>query len=350
MRVTDTKFYPLPDNQFVVSYFDKLRKERVLKTFKEEWEAKELYSKLREKKPLTEEKRNLHNLSIEELVEIYFEEVPEATLRKTPHLIRDFLRQFSLFKVQDINEMKLRCFYTQQRIENNYTNYSLSTRKYQIQGFFKWLVSRGVIAESPQSKIRHGKSRVYRRRHILVSSEDFSRAIDLAQKFNPGFLYPILLLVFETAAKSSDIMDLKWKDIDFTSKKIHFPEREKIQQRDLTISERLASSIKQVDRVSDFVFTNLDGRPLKKEVLVRELRVFKKKVGIPESPDWVFRDLRFSFAVNFLKAGNDIRALQKIMGHWHPRLTEEIYGSYKIQDADIFVHRDAQGSGTSSSE
>lgn len=77
------------------------------------------------------------------------------------------------------------------------------------------------------------------------------------------------------------------------------------------------------------MFTNLEGRPLRKEILVRELRILKRQIGIEE--DWVFRDLRHSFGVNFLKASGDINRLKEIMGHQHIRMTEELFGRFKTQ-------------------
>ena len=100
------------------------------------------------------------------------------------------------------------------------------------------------------------------------------------------------------------------------------------------MSTELVSVLKQVDQISENVFTNLEGRPLRKEVLVRELRILKKQLGLTE--DWVFRDLRHSFGVNFLKAGGDIDELQKVLGHHHVRMTEELFGRFKIQKADFF--------------
>ena len=58
--------------------------------------------------------------------------------------------------------------------------------------------------------------------------------------------------------------------------------------------------------------TTMEGRPLRTDILVRELRILKRQLGIQE--DWVYRDLRYSFGVNFLKAGNKIQELTKIMG------------------------------------
>lgn len=91
------------------------------------------------------------------------------------------------------------------------------------------------------------------------------------------------------------------------------------------------------------MFTTLEGRPLHKGALVRELKDFQRNAGF--ETDWVFRDLRHSFAVNFLKAGGDIHDLQKLMGHSHVRMTEELYGSYKIHRVDFLDSAAAPGTG-----
>ena len=113
-------------------------------------------------------------------------------------------------------------------------------------------------------------------------------------------------------------------------------------------SNELISAIKPIDQISELVFTNLEGRPLRKEVLVRELRILKRLLGIEQ--DWVFRDLRHSFAVNFLKSGGDIAELKNILGHNHVRMTEELYGRYKTQKVDFFDMTAVPEAGVSSSE
>lgn len=139
MKPIDIKYYPLPNGDFVVSYFDTLRRYRIMYTFKEESKATEEFNKLRMWKPIKEEKRTLANCTTEELITIFLEEIPDATLRKSPQLVRDFLDQFAFHKINQIDEVSLRSFYQRQKLEYDYTSHSLATRKYQIQGFFKWL-------------------------------------------------------------------------------------------------------------------------------------------------------------------------------------------------------------------
>lgn len=346
--MTSIKFYPLPDGNFVVSYFDELRRVRIQSSFGDEGKAKDFYNGLRSKRPVREQKRSLGNCTIEELLEVYLEEVPEASLRKSPQLIRDFLASFALFKIEDLDELRLRSFYTRQKLEYDYTNYSLSTRKYQIQGFFKWLISRGIVEESPQDAIRMGKARQYRQRPMHLPPEKIDAILAKAQELSPGLLYPILRLAAETAAKTTDLSQLKWTDIELKKGSIRYHGSEKIQLRQLTLTEKCAEALKRLDTTSERVFTTLEGRPLQKHTLVRELRIFQRRANF--ETNWAFRDLRHSYAVNFMRAGGSTEDLQKILGHWHPRLTEELYGEFKVHKVDLIDSEGVSGTGGKTSE
>lgn len=350
MKPQDIRFYPLPTNEFIVSYYDSLRRIRIQKSFLEEQKATLYFNELKSYRPIKEEKRSLKACNIEELLQVYFDEVPEASLNRSAQLIQDFLRQFALFKPEEIKEIQLRAFYQKQKLEYNYTNYSLSTTKYKVQGFFKWMVSRGILEDSPQSKIVFGKSKVYRRPQIWVKPSAIQKLLEGAKKHSPGFLYPIILLINETALRTNEIVNLKWNQIDFKNKIVSLPEGENIRLRKLDLTDELVSAIKRIDQISQYVFTTLEGRQLRKEILVRELKILKRKIDL-EDTKWVFRDLRFSYAVNFLKAGKDIKDLQVILGHKHLLMTKELYGHYQVGSAEFLdIHEVVPGTEVDSSE
>lgn len=335
MKPTDIRYYPLPNGEFIVSYYDSLRRMRIQKTFAEEIKATQFYNESKNYKPLKQERRSLDKCTTEELLQLYFDEVPDSSLVKSGQLTREFLEQFGLFKPFEIKEVQLRSFYQMQKIEYDYTNHSLSTIKYRIQGFFKWLVFRGLLAESPQSKIVFGRSKIYKRKPIWVKPSAIQKLIEGSKMYSPGFLYPIILLLNETAIRTDEILNLNWSQIDFKNKKISLPENEDVTLRILDLSDDLIVALKRIDQISQYVFTNLESRQLRKEILSRELRALKRQLGLIDS-DWVFRDLRFSFAVNFLKEGQDIRILQKTLGHQHLQLTQELFGRFKVNNAELF--------------
>ena len=212
------------------------------------------------------------------------------------------------------------------------------------------MVSRGILEDSPQSKIVFGKSKVYRRPQIWVKPSTIQKLSDGAKKHSPGFLYPIILLINETALRTNEIINLKWNQIDFKNKFISLPEGENIRLRKLDLTDELVSAIKRIDQISQYVFTTLEGRQLRKEILVRELKILKRKIDLVDTK-WVFRDLRFSYAVNFLKAGKDIKDLQVILGHKHLLMTKELYGHYQVCSAEFLdIHEVVPGTEVDSSE
>ncbi|MCB0412517.1 MAG: tyrosine-type recombinase/integrase, partial [Bdellovibrionales bacterium] len=157
--------------------------------------------------------------------------------------------------------------------------------------------------------------------------------IKLAKKFSPVLLYPIFLLTKETAAKTSDLESLLWKDLNLKNRQLILKASKELVDRKFEISEELVNALSRIERVSPFVFTNLEGNPIKKHILNRELKRFQRKARIDTS--WCLRDLRASFAANFLRAGGTIKELQKTLGHVRPYQTEETYGRFKVQNAGV---------------
>ncbi len=210
------------------------------------------------------------------------------------------------------------------------------------------MISRGIVESSPQDLIRMGKARQYRKRTTHIPVEKIAEILEKASELSPGLLYPILSLVAQTAAKTSDLSQLKWNDLDLKTRVVRYSGSTKIRAREIEFSENCAAALRRLDQSSDLVFTTLEGRPLQKHTLVRELRIFQRSANF--ETDWAFRDLRHSYAVNFMRAGGAIEDLQKILGHWHPRLTEELYGQFKTHKVDLEDFDGVPGTGEISSE
>lgn len=72
----------------------------------------------------------------------------------------------------------------------------------------------------------------------------------------------------------------------------------------------------------NLVFTNATGRYLIDRVLYRQLKDIAEYIG---RPDLRFHDLRHSFAVASLRAGDDIKTLQENLGHASASTTLNVY-------------------------
>jgi integrase len=144
-------------------------------------------------------------------------------------------------------------------------------------GFFKFLIANEAIEVSPLDGIKFNRGAPYRRKPILLENDLIQEFIETAKRLSSALFYPIFLLVNETAAKTSDILALQWKDIGLKNGTIDLVRSKELRQRQLSASERLIQALQRIDRVSVHVFTGLEGQPFKQYILCRELKRFQRQ-------------------------------------------------------------------------
>ena len=93
------------------------------------------------------------------------------------------------------------------------------------------------------------------------------------------------------------------------------------QQRKDQIEKRLRAGALWKD--TGFVFTNEIGEHFGPAAVYKSFKKIVSSIGIPEAR---FHDLRHSFAVLSLQAGDDIKTVQENMGHHTAAFTLDVYG------------------------
>lgn len=127
----------------------------------------------------------------------------------------------------------------------------------------------------------------------------------------------------ESAAKTGEIVDLTWQNINCETKEVHFPGSVKSQSRILKLSNELMSIIEKRKKISGCVFMTYYREPFTKTKLARLINEFKIKTK--HTLQWTLMDLRHSFAVNYLRSGGDMRKLQYLLGHNNIFDTKRLY-------------------------
>ncbi len=196
--------------------------------------------------------------------------------------------------------------------------------KCEIDTLFAFLEEKEIISESPLSQIYYEKTVPQLKARNLLSEQDIEKLLEAIKKYSPGYLYPIIKMFSETGAKVSDVIDLKWQDVNLAEKTINFVGGEKSQARSQTISEELVDILAKKKRSSAFVFQTYYKESFTRSKLTRAINEFKLRKLY--KGDWGPLDLRHSFAVNFLSKGCDIKELQKILGHNNVFDTKRLYG------------------------
>lgn len=326
MKIKNLKIYPLSDGRLIVSYLDPAKKKRVQKSFMDESSARSFILELTAPVKPSGEFNFLKTASTDAALRLYLEQVPGSYLSQSGRLIRDFLDFFSVHGVPRLTERDLLAFFTYLKNEYDYSDRSLLAARSKLQGFFKFLVEHRAIDSSPLEPIKFNRGAPYKRKPILFDEDAIHELIAKSHQFSPAFFYPIFLLIHETAAKTSDVLRLQWKDVHIKASNVELVRSPDLQSRMFTVSAELLGAIQAIPRSGDMVFTTLDGRPQQKHIVGRELKRFQRQAGY--STTWGLKDLRASHGVNFLKRGGTTRELQKIMGHVRPYQTEEIFGHH----------------------
>jgi integrase len=120
-----------------------------------------------------------------------------------------------------------------------------------------------------------------------------------------------------TGLRRGEFFRLEWSDIDFEHRLITLtPKGGKTQT--IPISGEAIAVLTQLDRVSDYVFPNIDGSPRKS---IRDTwESIKTKAQLPV--DFRFHGLRHSWASRMISNGVDLAVVQTLMTHKHASTTE----------------------------
>ncbi|PIQ78675.1 integrase [Candidatus Peregrinibacteria bacterium CG11_big_fil_rev_8_21_14_0_20_41_10] len=161
-----------------------------------------------------------------------------------------------------------------------------------------------------------------RRLPVVLSRDEIKKMIGLT-KYGQHKL--LLALSYGAGLRVSEVIKLKYSDIDFPSKLILVREGKGKKDRLVLLPQNLIAYIQQHTHKGSYLFM---GATWEEHLCARSAQyIFKnaaKRAGIRD--DASFHSLRHSFATHMLEDGVDIRFIQDLMGHRDIRTTQ-IYTS-----------------------
>ena len=131
--------------------------------------------------------------------------------------------------------------------------------------------------------------------------------------------YPICCCALYTGMRVSEILGLKWKNVDLKERIITVEKSKGKRIRYIPIHQHLLEVLKKMKKnsSSELVFPNREGK-IRKRDLRSVLNNALKTAGLRRIR---FHDLRHTFASNFVMQGGSILSLQKILGHQDLKMT-----------------------------
>ncbi len=124
-----------------------------------------------------------------------------------------------------------------------------------------------------------------------------------------------------------EILNLKWRDLDFERDEIYIVESKSDQPRVIPLEGASAHFRAQL-RKSDFVFPTATGARWRVDDASRRFIKAARAAGFK---DLRFHDLRHTFASWYVQNEGDLYRLQLILGHSSPAMTQR-YAHLRIDD------------------
>jgi len=184
-----------------------------------------------------------------------------------------------------------------------------------LKTMFSYAEDNGLVAVNPLRKFSMLKEDNKRLRYLTIEEiQCLLAAIDL------DYLRVIVILALGTGMRKGEILQLKWKYINFEQQYIEVGVDEMAtksgKRRIVPIDDYAAAVLRKWKSDSEYLFCK-DGKPL------RDIKKsYKSALQKASIKDFTFHDLRHTFASHAVMNGMDLYTLQKILGHSSIEMTE----------------------------
>jgi integrase len=191
-----------------------------------------------------------------------------------------------------------------------------------LSALLNWAKVRQLIAENPAHGLK--KAQPAKRERFLSTLEAHRLLTTLdelqAEHAIPASHATILRVLMFTGARKSEILGLRWNEVDFERRQIRLPRhRSKTGERSIALNEPALSELARAPQSSIFVFPNLKGGDGHTVGLHKTWRTVRAEAKLD---DVRIHDLRHSFASFAADDGVSLQVIGKVLGHRQTQTTE----------------------------
>ena len=189
----------------------------------------------------------------------------------------------------------------------------------------------GLLTENPAKAFRYRKSTTVKANIMTpLEMEDY---LDAAERL--GYL-PMFMLALTTGLRQSELIALKWSDLDIENRTLTIAENRAVVRRELVEYGSQTRSIRLTPEVVDLLIMEhskhpssplmfmhpATQRPYSPQMVRRMHDEIIKEAGIDHIR---YVDLRHTCAILALKNGMDTKELAQMLGHYRPTITRQNY-------------------------
>ncbi len=222
--------------------------------------------------------------------------------------------------VTEMNKNLLKRYFQYLKFDKEYATTTMRRKIHSLSSFFKFLYEEDYISQNYMASIKAPKAP--KELPIYVSSEDMEKILGSVDKLGGNFILRdkcLLLLLFLTGARRSEILNMRWKDINFKDMTINIIKGKGNKSRQVPMLPPLPTYLKALldERkcdVHDYVmFSNAYNKMSPTTIKV----IFKKyimKNGL-DGKGYTPHKCRHAFATNLAKSGIDGMDIAQLLGH-----------------------------------
>lgn len=234
--------------------------------------------------------------------------------RTVPSNMRILGRHFETMRVSDIGSKEIEAFIAA-RLRAGVGRPTINRNRAVLSKFFSWAIAQGYHpGPNPARLVRKFRESPGRTRYL--TTDEYSRLLLAAAPH----LKRVLIAAVHTGGRLSEILQLRWGDVDLEGSILYFRREttKSRRERQVPICDELKTALRSLrpGPASDLVF-DYAGRAMKGVRTAFESA--RAKAGLP---DLRFHDLRHTFASWYMQNGGDPFRLQKYLGHTSMMLTQ----------------------------
>jgi integrase len=149
-------------------------------------------------------------------------------------------------------------------------------------------------------------------------------------------LRPIIITALNTGMRKSEILNLKWNNIDLKHGFILLDKTKNDERREIPINDTLRKTLTSIPRRLDVPYVFYDPKTGKPYQDIK--RSFHTALRRAKIHDFKFHDLRHTFASHLVMAGVDITTVKELLGHKTLTMTlrySHLAPSHKVKAVNI---------------
>jgi integrase len=196
-------------------------------------------------------------------------------------------------------------------------------------------VKSGLVIRNPASATTPPKLK--QNEMHFFTEEQIQHFLTTAQKARDP-LYPLYYLAIHTGMRKSELLGLKWEDLDWERRTLKVQRQLRWVKggkyefstpktrngiRTIILGQEAMQILKEHQMEHELIFTSEGGQPLRDHMLYRS---FKRIIEMAELPEIRFHDLRHTAASMMLNYGIPVIIVSKRLGHARASITLDVYG------------------------